>query len=259
MSGVDCDDTTVKSLQFKPTLRAVPAACTHAKVSNRPGHVTVKAAAYHALCLAVAYHACAEAVCTNIVQNTFDSGPGSLRAAVANTSDGDAITFCPSVTGTILLTSGELLITNGVTILGPGASVLAVSGNNANRVFHVRHGANIVIANLTIANGRVAASVGGGIWNDRSELTVTNCTISGNNADNGGGIFNDGEPPGSATLTVLNDTFVGNSATLAGGVFNDGSVGGSANVGGREQHPQLNITEDFPSGSTYPKAPASSM
>jgi len=172
-------------------------------------------------------------VCSNIVQNTLDSGPGSLRAAIAHASDGDAITFCPSVTGTILLTSGELLITNGVTILGPGASVLAVSGNYPNRVFHVQHASNVVIANLTIANGKAAGSVpiGGGIWNDRSDLTVSNCTISGNNAVNGGGIFNDGEPPGGgATLIVLNDTFVGNSATLAGGIFNDGSGGGSARL-----------------------------
>src|SRR6476620_8193116 len=68
-------------------------------------------------------------ICTNTVQNTLDSGPGSLRDALANASDGDTITFCPAVTGTIGLTSGRLVVSNSVAILGPGADVLAINGN----------------------------------------------------------------------------------------------------------------------------------
>jgi hypothetical protein len=43
---------------------------------------------------------------TIIVTNTNDSGPGSLRQALANANNGDAINF--AVTGTIPLTSGGL-------------------------------------------------------------------------------------------------------------------------------------------------------
>src|SRR5713101_7312348 len=69
---------------------------------------------------------------TITVMNTNDSGPGSLRAAIANangTAGADVIAFDPSVTGTITLTSGELLITDDLTISGPGAKNLAVDGN----------------------------------------------------------------------------------------------------------------------------------
>ena len=64
---------------------------------------------------------------TIIVTNTNDSGPGSLRQALADANDGDIIGF--AVTGTIGLTSGELLVDKAITISGPGAENLAVNGN----------------------------------------------------------------------------------------------------------------------------------
>ena len=60
---------------------------------------------------------------TITVTNTNDSGPGSLRQALAEANDGDTITF--AVTGTIGLTSGELLVGKSITISGPGADSLA--------------------------------------------------------------------------------------------------------------------------------------
>ena len=55
---------------------------------------------------------------TITVTNTNDSGPGSLRQALANANNGDTINF--TVTGTISLFSGELGIGKNVTISGPG-------------------------------------------------------------------------------------------------------------------------------------------
>jgi hypothetical protein len=60
---------------------------------------------------------------TFTVLNLLDSGPDSLRAAVAsaNASPGaDTIDF--ATTGTIALTSGQLDITDSLTINGPGAA-----------------------------------------------------------------------------------------------------------------------------------------
>lgn len=68
------------------------------------------------------------------VTNTDDSGPGSLRQALADANDGDTINF--AVAGTIGLTSGELLVDKSITISGPGAENLAVNGNAKSRVFH---------------------------------------------------------------------------------------------------------------------------
>jgi len=69
-----------------------------------------------------------------VVTNTNDSGPGSLRDALASANDGNTID-ATGVSGTILLTSGELQITHDATINGPGAGNLAVNGNATFRVF----------------------------------------------------------------------------------------------------------------------------
>jgi hypothetical protein len=148
------------------------------------------------------------------VTNLNDNGLGSLRQAIldSNANPGaDVITF--SVTGTITLTTGELLITDRLSILGPGAPLLTVSGNNASRVFHIL-GVNLTIGTLTISNGNVGNSSGGGILNDLGILTLANSTVSGNTAGFGGGIANAGN------MTITNCTVSGNSAITGGGIGN---------------------------------------
>ena len=165
------------------------------------------------------------------VTNTNDSGPGSLRQALADANDGDTITF--AVTGAISLTSAELVITNNITISGPGADVLAVS-RAANvapfRIFHVMLGHTVIIEGLTISNGSVLNTFGGGIYNFESALTVISCALAGNSAlgqqGSGGGIFsNGGGAGGNASLTIINSAFSGNAATTGGAVDNNGSSG----------------------------------
>ncbi len=98
------------------------------------------------------------------VTNTNDSGPGSLRQAIADAAAGDTVSFnlagCPC---TITLTSGELVINKNLSIAGPGALVLTVSGNHASRIFQIAEGTfDVTVANLTVANG-AAGSSGGAI------------------------------------------------------------------------------------------------
>src|SRR5947208_5864821 len=85
------------------------------------------------------------------VTNTNDSGPGSLRDALAIANDGDTIIF--AVTGTIILTSGELLVKHSISISGPGSANLVVNGNESHRVFHVSSGRTVTISDLMISNG----------------------------------------------------------------------------------------------------------
>ena len=61
---------------------------------------------------------------TRTVTSLSDSGSGSLRDRITISSPGDTIIF--SVTGTILLTSGELVIGKDLRINGPGAASLQV-------------------------------------------------------------------------------------------------------------------------------------
>src|SRR6266567_1041474 len=52
---------------------------------------------------------------TITVTNGNDSGPGSLRQALADANDGDTINFDPSV-NIVTLTTAELVITKSITI-----------------------------------------------------------------------------------------------------------------------------------------------
>ena len=167
---------------------------------------------------------------TITVTNTNDSGPGSLRQALAAANNGDTINF--AVTGTISLTSGELLANKNVTISGPGAATLAVDGNSTSRVFHIGPGKTVSISGLILTNGSTGSENGGGILNDHATLTINSCAVQNSLAQSnrGGGIYNDGSG-GSASLTILNSTVSGNSAYSAGGaIYNDSGNAGSATL-----------------------------
>ena len=62
-----------------------------------------------------------------IVSNTNDSGPGSLRTAIAEDDDSSPIYFASGLSGqTILLTSGPIAISTNLTLTGPGANQLTI-------------------------------------------------------------------------------------------------------------------------------------
>jgi len=148
---------------------------------------------------------------TLTVTNTNDSGPGSLRQAIADAASGDIIAFAPGLTGTITLTSGELSINKDLTIIGPGAASLAISGNNASRVFRIFNGVTVSIYGVTIRNGNAAD--GGGISNTGT-LTLNNVIVTSNAAtDDGGGIYN----ATGGTLTLTDVAISSNTATDDGG------------------------------------------
>jgi len=151
------------------------------------------------------------------VTNTNDSGPGSLRQALAVADNGDTID-ATGISGAISLTSGELLVDKSVTINGAGADVLAIDGNMISRVFRIPFsGETVTISGFTIRNGH-AGTTGGGIDNENNAtVTINNCTISGNGAGLGGGMFNGG--PLTVGSTALSD----NSASNGGGIYNDGA------------------------------------
>jgi hypothetical protein len=148
------------------------------------------------------------------------------------------ITFDPTVFAkrqTITLTDGELALTNTlgavdaqtyVNIDGPGAAMLTVSGGKTSRVFQVDPMVVVNISGLSITGG-AAGSVGrgGGLYN-QGTTTLSDCTISGNSAEAGGGV---GSRPLRYGSLALNDcTISGNSASNGGGVYNygDGTISG---------------------------------
>ena len=152
---------------------------------------------------------------TITVTNTNDSGPGSLRQALANANNGDTINF--AVTGTISLFSGELVIGKNVTIAGPGANQLSIDGGQelgSPYTFAVVSGKTVTISGLTITGD------GGGIRNDDAILTVSNCVVSG--AAQQAGLLNSGV---IASVTIINSLFSDNSE----GIYNNSGGTGAGN------------------------------
>src|SRR6266496_3325049 len=132
------------------------------------------------------------------VTNGDDSGPGSLRQALADANDGDTINFDPSV-GTVTLTTAELAIDKSLTLSGaPQMVTVARSSQTEFRIFHVMPDHSVEIDGLTISDGHITSDNGGGILNDNSTLTIAHCTVNGNAIVSvsfdisGGGIYNSG-------------------------------------------------------------------
>jgi uncharacterized repeat protein (TIGR01451 family) len=92
-------------------------------------------------------------------------------------------------------------------------------GNSYNVVIGSGTTTNTVLDGFTISGGNAddvgtscPNNCGGGIYNDAGSPTLTNLTISGNQASFGGGMYNDGSSP-----ALTNVTFTNNQADTAGG------------------------------------------
>ncbi|MCL4177133.1 MAG: hypothetical protein KJ072_05245 [Verrucomicrobia bacterium] len=188
----------------------------------------------------------------HVVRVLADSGPGSLRQAIADAPPGGRIEF--AVTGTITLLTGELTVERDLNIEGPGSGLLTVSAASRSRVFRIAKGAT-TLTGLTVADGAgplggfgggllnedrltlvrcviwsnsipeyfSATSYGGGVYSYGS-LLLTECLVADNTAGSGGGIANSG------TLQVERSTFARNQALsvnwggLGGALFNAGNA-----------------------------------
>jgi hypothetical protein len=157
-----------------------------------------------------------------VVTTNSDSGPGSLRQAIASSTSGSTIIFASNLSGqTIALTSGELLLSNSLTIDASSlASPVQINGNHNSRIFEVA-GANVVTLNsLTLSNGYPGSAASGGAILNSGTLSVSNCTLTGNSVDSssvGGAIVNYGP------LLLSGCTLSGNSADFAGAINNNSS------------------------------------
>jgi predicted outer membrane repeat protein len=155
------------------------------------------------------------------VTNTNDSGPGSLRQALADICSGGTINFDMSLSGQTIRGS-SYTIDKDISIDGSALpSQIKIDGNDSSTVFKLYNSDVVaILSGLTITNGRgEGIGMGGGIYNNGT-LIVTDITFSANNAStldtgmgHGGAIYNDG------TLTVLKSTFSGNSAPEYGGAI----------------------------------------
>jgi CSLREA domain-containing protein len=198
-------------------------------------------------------------ITVNTIVDEYDTGGNcSLREAIqaANTDSafggcsggsGDDIITLPAGTYTLTLTYDvddsnahkDLDISSNITINGAGQAATIIDGNQIDRVLDIYNGHTVELNDLTITNGHAPDSAtlisdtspggnggdgiegtpGGGIRNG-GDLTLNNCTISGNQAGKGG----DGGPgtPGADGVNPGEDGTEGGE----GGDGGDGGDGG---------------------------------
>ena len=175
---------------------------------------------------------------TNIVTSGADDGPGSLRFAVQQSLPGDFIVF--AINGTVFLTSGEILISKDLSIIGNDPANQAISGINGYRIFSITSGVSVVIAHLTLRDGRTpngtngtngapsgpntnggtgeSSNPGGAIVN-LGALSLTNCHLISNRTGNGGK-----GGAGGGTFTSSGEGGLGGSSGNGGAIYNVGTL-----------------------------------
>jgi hypothetical protein len=158
---------------------------------------------------------------SNIVTVTTaeDSGPGSLRSALAQAAGGTVIVnFSSDLDGETIYPESEYVILNPTVLNGRGADKLTISGDNATRLFNIQTYGSVSISGITIARG--TADIGGGIRCANAQFSLADCIIRDCSAQRGGGLAQ----VGNGQMMVRNCSFVGNSAIDTG----DNSAGGGA-------------------------------
>lgn len=191
-----------------------------------------------------------------IVTNVQDSGPGSLRMAIAQAADGDSIRFNSALSGQIIpLMTGSILLDKSLTIdasdLPKG---IAISGGGMNRIFEITSAGRITFRSLSLRDGHAPDGTSdgqgngtrgesGGAVRNEGMLTLVGCTLFDNSAGDGGGVAparaggggNGGAIFNRGTLMMTNCTLSGNAAGnrgagsagfagFGGAVFNAGTA-----------------------------------
>jgi|GEM_PF-3155774 len=188
----------------------------------------------------------------------------AVNEAPAGFTDGDSISFDPSLFGSIELSS-PLTISDDLIIDGslPAHDIIGIDGLHATQLFLIDTSSgvgaskDVSLSHLTLENGITAAatSSGGAILLTASKLIVDDVEFGDNAAiDGGGAIYAD-----HATLTVGDSAFHGNTASSGGAIganqstvlikdsfFSDNHTSGNGGAIAGENEGSLTLTKvDF--------------
>jgi hypothetical protein len=175
------------------------------------------------------------------VTNLNNSGSGSLRHAIAEAEGApgaDRVLFKSKLSGSIDLEGSPLEVQGGdLKIVGPGARRVTVGAPAEGRTFELRGSIappvpyadmDVTISGLTLTGGdarNTSDGDGGAILAiGEVDLTLSQVTITGNTAIDGGGLVL--KPYGTyAELIVESSTISGNSAVTGngGGIYGSGA------------------------------------
>ncbi|WP_372740058.1 DUF4347 domain-containing protein, partial [Neptunomonas sp.] len=177
------------------------------------------------------------------------SGNTSLRAAIMEANAWGGADQINLAANTYNLSLGELQVTSAITLVGADAATTIIDAGGSDRIFYIGESSSLDASELTLQGGvasgggdqgkggaifvysdgaltlnRVILSGnqavdGAGIYNNAivnlTDVVISGNTTTGGGASEGGGLFNRG------TATLTNVTLSGNSAGLGGGIHND--------------------------------------
>jgi hypothetical protein len=177
---------------------------------------------------------------TITVTSTSDTGPGSLREAIAQAAAHDTVQLPP---GTYRLAS-EIVVSKPVFIVGDSPRTTVIDGGGTTRLFEIGvqpfPSDAVSIQDVTLTHGSAAAGgaiyahgvldlsedelvantatsgSGGAVYSEDS-MSVSATTATGNGAPNGNGGAFEVAPTTGLQTQIVNSTITGNSARLHGG------------------------------------------
>ena len=113
----------------------------------------------------------------------------------------------------------------GFGVADPDLTPTLLDGLGIRRVLRIHAGRTVEIEGFRVVNG--SAGDGGGLFNNRADVTLRHMLFGNNHAsDDGGAIYNNADSAGTATLTVLDSTFLENSAGDRGGAIGNQPIDG---------------------------------
>lgn len=159
-----------------------------------------------------------------VVTTTADSGPGSLRDAVASTAAGGTITFASALEGATIALAEEaentgwaIQLTKNLTIDASALDQLTISTSDGSQPFHVTAGDTVRLVKLRIRD--CGGEAGGAIANE-GNLTLEDCSFSYNGSGNGGAIHN----AEGAVIDLIRCELSLNTAFAGGAIYNAGEL-----------------------------------
>ncbi len=150
----------------------------------------------------------------------------TIQEAINAASDGDVI----QLVSISPYTAHDTYVGKSLTIEGNGSNLTTVQasanpGTGIGRVFIIEPGSAVTLRGFSIWFGDAEGSLdgtdkGGGIWvKSGADVTLENIVVWRNEADDGGGIFNEG------VLRIINSDINNNvSLSEGGGIYNAGSL-----------------------------------
>lgn len=173
-----------------------------------------------------------------VVSNCDDSGPGSLRDAVANAATDDEIDLSALTCSRISLTTGAIVILqNNLAFQGPGVGNLTIDGGLASQVLYHAGAGTLIVNDLSIEKGFNYRSDGpalGSCIHTQGNVLATNVHVStcnavsvGSNPALGGAIWAGGIVQlQNSRVTTSEAQAAGSGYASGGGIYaNQGFVG----------------------------------